>query len=158
MPYPNEHASRQLPPEMFEKFRRGKPEGFPDGISVIYGILPKSKGGGSRIQAIRFDRKKWSPAQARVWLRERKFKVHLVEAVGRDKVKFKVSVGVPRLRLSNKSNKSKRKLAQPPPEILGELPYRATLSDVSTDRYFVKLHEVISIITVSRVKTKGYYV
>ena len=80
MPYPNEHASRQFPPEMFEKFRRGKPEGFPAGVSVIYGFLPESEGGGSKIQALRFDKRKWTPASAKRWLRENNFKDNIVEA------------------------------------------------------------------------------
>ena len=83
MPYPNEHAARQYPPEMFERFRRGAPEGFPDGVSAIYGFLPKDKGGGSKIQALRFDRRKWTPAKAKRWLRENDFKDTLEEATGK---------------------------------------------------------------------------
>jgi hypothetical protein len=70
MPFPNEHAARQADPDSFDTFRRGKPKGFPRGISVIFGI----KNGKSRIRTIRFDRKLWTVARAREWLKNHGFK------------------------------------------------------------------------------------
>lgn len=70
MPFPNEHSARQIDPKGFDSFRRGKPKGFPRGVSVIFGI----KNGKSRIQTIRFDRKLWTVARAREWLKRHGFK------------------------------------------------------------------------------------
>lgn len=71
MPFPNEHAARQLPPGGFKTFSRGKPKGFPKGVSAIFGIIRPGK---SQIQSIRFKRKLWTVARAREWLRSHGFK------------------------------------------------------------------------------------
>lgn len=75
MPFPNEHAARIVDPNKFERFRRSNDE-LGSGVDVIFGI-PES--GGSEIQAIRFDRKKFTPAEARAWLKEHDFKAILFE-------------------------------------------------------------------------------
>jgi hypothetical protein len=68
MPYPNEHAARLKEPGQFDSFARENNMGG-DGIDFIYGI----KGGRSEIQAIRFDKKKFTPEEARRWLKDHDF-------------------------------------------------------------------------------------
>lgn len=71
MPFPNEHASRQKSPEGFSRFRRGELPGAPAGVSAVFGVRPD---GAAEIQSLRFDRKKFTPARAKAWLREHGFK------------------------------------------------------------------------------------
>lgn len=68
-PFPNEHAARQKDPDQYDSFRRSHPEGFPDGIDVIYGI----KNGVSEIQSLRFDADSWSASEAKDWLKDHDF-------------------------------------------------------------------------------------
>lgn len=84
MPFPNEHAARQIDPGSFDSFRRGKPKGFPRGVSVIFGI----KNGKSRIQTIRFDRKLWTVARACEWLKAHGYKSSIEAASGEVKKGF----------------------------------------------------------------------
>lgn len=69
-PYPAEHAARLLPPRGFIRMRRRNDE-FGHGIHAIYGIRRKKgpRGGRSVLQAIRFDATRFTPAQAKAWLR-----------------------------------------------------------------------------------------
>lgn len=71
MPFPNEHAARQVSPAGFDSFRRdNSPKGAPAGVSFIFGI----KAGKSTLQSVRFDHTKWTPAKAKKWLRDHKLK------------------------------------------------------------------------------------
>lgn len=79
-PFPNEHAARQTDPKQYDQFRRGRPKGFPAGVDVIWGIKLKPKRT-SEIQSIRFDAAKFTPAQAKAWLKEHNFKTGLEAAV-----------------------------------------------------------------------------
>ena len=67
MPYPNFHAARVNDPNKYDKFRNNK---LTDGIQVIYGIKNKK----SEIQSYRFDKTKYTAAEAKKWLKEHKFK------------------------------------------------------------------------------------
>ena len=67
-PYPNEHAARLTDPDQYESLRRENDAGGA-GIDFIYGI----KAGESEVQAIRFDKTQFTPAQAREWLAEHDF-------------------------------------------------------------------------------------
>lgn len=67
-PYPNEHAARLKDPSQYDSFARKNNEGG-DGIDFIYGI----KDGVSEIQAIRFDKNKYSVDDAKKWLSEHDF-------------------------------------------------------------------------------------
>lgn len=72
-PYPNEHAARQNPTSKYTKFRRQNNK-FGAGIHVIFGITSDGK---SEVQAIRFDKTKFTPEQARAWLKEHDYKTTL---------------------------------------------------------------------------------
>ena len=74
-PYPNEHAARLENPDKYESFRRENDAGG-SGIDFIYGILPE---GGSELQAIRFDKERYTPEQAKTWLKEHDFAAILFE-------------------------------------------------------------------------------
>jgi len=77
MPYPSEHAARQLDPEQFERFVRIHPKGYPDGIDAIIGYR---EDGTTGLQSLRFDKKKWTPAEAKKWLKDHDLKADLEEA------------------------------------------------------------------------------
>jgi hypothetical protein len=70
MPFANEHTARQADPGKFKTFRRGVPDGFPAGVSVVYGI---KDGGGTVIQSLRFDAGKWPAEKAKAWLKDHGF-------------------------------------------------------------------------------------
>jgi hypothetical protein len=92
-PYPNEHASRQKPPEGFARFRRGELPGAPAGVSAVFGVRPD---GAAEIQSIRFSRSKWTPARAKDWLSDHGFKTGgFEEATGGKKEAAKVDLQVP---------------------------------------------------------------
>lgn len=80
MPYPNEHAARLKSPSKYERFARTKPKGFPAGVSVIWGIRKNPQGKNvTEMQAIRFDRKKWTAEKAKAWLASHDMKPILFE-------------------------------------------------------------------------------
>ena len=77
-PYPNEHAARLTDPDQYDSIRRVNDEGGP-GIDFIYGI----KDDKSEIQAIRFDKDRYTPAEARQWLSDHDFSaISFEEATG----------------------------------------------------------------------------
>lgn len=79
MPFPNEHAARLRDPRKYVQFRRRNDAGGP-GIDFIFGILAD---GGSEIQAIRFDKDRYTATEARSWLRQHDFKpIMFEEATG----------------------------------------------------------------------------
>jgi HK97 family phage major capsid protein len=73
-PYPNEHAARLKDPDQYDSFRRENDAGGPE-IDFIYGI----KDGTTEIQAIRFDKNRYSVAEAKKWLESHDFKPILFE-------------------------------------------------------------------------------
>jgi hypothetical protein len=77
-PYPNEHASRQNEPDKYKRVRRQNDK-FGPGIHAIFGVTDD---GNAEIQAIRFDAKKFTPAEAKKWLEDHKYKTALEEATG----------------------------------------------------------------------------
>ncbi len=70
MPYPNEHAARLKDPANYVRFRRENDK-FGSGIHAIWGIKAS---GTVELQAIRFDSKKFTAAQAKTWLKEHDYK------------------------------------------------------------------------------------
>lgn len=75
MPYPNEHAARLHSLEKYMRFRREN-NAFGSGIDVIWGI---SEGKPTEIQAIRFDKKKFTVSEAKTWLKDHDYKTILFE-------------------------------------------------------------------------------
>jgi len=83
-PFPNEHWARIKNPDNFDQFRRKNDE-FGSGIDVIYG---KKKGGKMEVQAIRFDKDKFTVAEAKKWLKDNDYKAILFEpASGKEEKK-----------------------------------------------------------------------
>lgn len=76
MPYPNEVAARINQPDRYVKFARQNNK-FGEGIDVIFGITEDGK---SEVQAIRFNAAKFTPKQAREWLKEHNYSSIEVEA------------------------------------------------------------------------------
>jgi hypothetical protein len=75
MPFPSEHAARQLPPGNFDKFRRENDKGGA-GVHFIFGI----KDGKSSVQSVRFDKSKFTVAEAKAWLSKHKMKTGVIPA------------------------------------------------------------------------------
>lgn len=80
-PFPNEHAARLTDPDQYDSFARKNDEGG-DGIDFIYGI----KDGNTELQAIRFDKTKFTPTEAKAWLAAHDFKPILFEEASERKV------------------------------------------------------------------------
>ena len=78
-PYPNEHAARLHDPSKYTGFRRRNDAGG-SGIDFIFGILAD---GGTELQAIRFDKNRYTVAQAKDWLTKHDHKpIMFEEATG----------------------------------------------------------------------------
>lgn len=73
-PYANEHAARLTDPSQYDSFARKNDE-FGDGIDAIYGI----KDGNTELQAIRFDKSKYSVKEAKEWLELHEFEPIMFE-------------------------------------------------------------------------------
>ena len=71
MPYPNEHAMRLNPPDKYKRIRRQNDK-FGSGIDAIFGV---TKDGKTELQAIRFDKSKFTPEQAKKWLEDHDYKI-----------------------------------------------------------------------------------
>jgi len=67
VPYPNEHSGRVRSPDSFrpDSFRR---KNVAPGVDIIMGKLKGEDA--MTVQAYRFDRSKFTPAEARKWLKE----------------------------------------------------------------------------------------
>lgn len=80
-PFPNEHAARQTEPDgrRYKTYRRKQ---ISPGISFIYGI---KRVGGTEVQSIRFDKTKFTVAQAKAWLKKHNFKTGKFVAARKDK-------------------------------------------------------------------------
>ena len=66
MPYKHEHSCRKIDPKKFKSFTRTNDK-FGTGIHAIWG---KNPGGSVQLQAIRFDKEKFTVAQAKKWLKD----------------------------------------------------------------------------------------
>jgi len=80
MPYKGEHAARLKDPRRYETFRRENDK-FGAGVHAIWGITEDGK---AELQAIRFDAKKFSVAEAKKWLEEHDHKPILFEPAKRE--------------------------------------------------------------------------
>ena len=81
MPFPNEHAARLKDPEQYDSFARKNNEGG-EGIDFIYGI----KDGVSELQAIRFDKTRFTTQEAKAWLKSHDFEPILFEEASERKI------------------------------------------------------------------------
>lgn len=75
MPYPNEHAARLHDPKRYKRVRRENDK-LGDGVHAIWGVLPD---GTVELQAIRFDKSKFTADEARAWLKEHDYAPILFE-------------------------------------------------------------------------------
>ena len=82
MPFPNEHAARQTDPGKYDEFRRTHPEGWPKGIDAVWGVTLKPTRT-LELQSVRFDRKLWTVAAARAWLKQHDLKATIEEATSK---------------------------------------------------------------------------
>jgi len=80
-PYPNEHAARLKDPEQYDSFARKNNEGG-EGIDFIYGI----KDGVSELQAIRFDKTRFTTQESKAWLKSHDFEPILFEEASERKI------------------------------------------------------------------------
>ena len=80
-PYANEHAARLKDPEQYDSFARKNNEGG-EGIDFIYGI----KDGVSELQAIRFDKTRFTTQEAKAWLKSHDFEPILFEEASERKI------------------------------------------------------------------------
>lgn len=88
MPFPNEHAARVVSPGKFQQdsFRRKK---IDDGVSIIIGrLIGKTT---TTTQSYRFDKDKFTAAEAKTWLKEHKVKPILFEPATEPQKKKKVA-------------------------------------------------------------------
>ena len=69
MPFPNEHAARIRDPKTFDSFARENDK-FGPGVSAIWG----TKDDKTDVQAIRFDRTKFTADEAQAWLKDHDYK------------------------------------------------------------------------------------
>ena len=81
MPFPNEHAARLKDPEQYDSFARKNNEGG-EGIDFIYGI----KDGVSELQAIRFDKTRFTTQESKAWLKSHDFEPILFEEASERKI------------------------------------------------------------------------
>ncbi len=78
MPFPNEHSARLRRPGLFIRFRRSNDE-LGDGIDAIFGIRRRDGQEVVELQAIRFDKNKFTVDQAKAWLSDHDFRPILFE-------------------------------------------------------------------------------
>jgi hypothetical protein len=74
-PYPNEHACRINDPGKYDKIRRQNNK-FGDGIHAIWGV----KDDKTELQALRFDKSKFSADEAKAWASDHDYKCKPFEA------------------------------------------------------------------------------
>jgi hypothetical protein len=84
MPYPTEHAARIKNPDQFKKIRRQNNK-FGPGIHVIWGITKDDK---AVIQAIRFDKTKFTESEAKKWLKDNKLNYLIFEEATSNSLKL----------------------------------------------------------------------
>jgi len=70
MPLANEHAARIRQPGQFDRLRRQN-NAFKQGVHAIWGIKQNKS---PKVQSIRFSKTKFTPAQAKSWLKQNGFK------------------------------------------------------------------------------------
>ena len=105
MPFKNFHSARLKDPDQYDRFAY-EADKLGDGIDVVFGI----KAGKSEIQAIRFDKTKFSTARAKAWLKDHDKKAILFEPASEatttsgDIAVFAKRFGKPEKRKKKKNN------------------------------------------------------
>jgi len=89
MPLPREHAARLKDPDRYERFRRENDK-FGAGIHAIWGITEDGK---AELQSVRFDAKKFTPAEAKAWLKEHDYKPIRFEPASGEKAEAVIGDG-----------------------------------------------------------------
>lgn len=85
MPYIGEHSARIHSPDKYDEFRR-KNDALGSGVHVIFGIWTEDGDRKSEIQAIRFDARKFTVAEAKKWLADHDYKpISFEPAIAEDK-------------------------------------------------------------------------
>jgi len=74
MPFPHEWAARQHDPSKYDQFRRVN-DAFGKGIHAIYGRRKTDKKW--ELQTIRFNKEKFTPEQAKEWLKKHDYKTNI---------------------------------------------------------------------------------
>lgn len=104
MPFENEHSARIKEPDQFVRIRRenAKDHDFGPGIAIYWGIKPKKKtgpeGGRTEIQAVHFDKDKFSAGEAKAWLKEHDLKpIEFVPAGKEANIQKKADILYPNL-------------------------------------------------------------
>lgn len=78
MPFPNEHAARINDPGKYIRVRRQN-DRFGPGIHAIFGVLRRDGEEVTEIQSLRFDRDRFTVAQAKKWLKDHGFEAKQFE-------------------------------------------------------------------------------
>lgn len=84
-PYPNYHVARIKSPNLFLRIR--VMQTTKEGIMIYGGSLKSDPSGATKTQAIRFPKNKYSAKEAKVWLKEHKYKTILFESASKKKQK-----------------------------------------------------------------------
>ncbi len=106
MPFANEHAARIKKPSLYKRLRRENDKGG-DGIDFIWGV--RKDNDKVEVQAIRFDKNKFTPKEAKEWLKEHDFKAILFENATGGSTKDKNKEGDKSSHLKKKKKKKKKK-------------------------------------------------
>lgn len=86
MPLPSSHAARLHDPSGYDSFKTYHPEGFPEGVDAILGLKGEGDAATSEMQSIHFDASKFTPDEAKAWLKEHEMEPILFEeASGQEK-------------------------------------------------------------------------
>lgn len=86
MPFPNEHAARIQTPNQFVRVLQLQK--LPNGIRILGGPLKTDPQGSGKPQSYRFPKDKFTPAEARTWLKDHKIKFVLFEPASSPQAKI----------------------------------------------------------------------
>lgn len=85
-PFPNEHAARIKTPNLFVRILQLQK--LPNGIRILGGPLKTDPQGSGKPQSYRFPKDKFTPAEARTWLKDQDIKFILFEPATAPQSKF----------------------------------------------------------------------
>lgn len=124
------HRATITPKGKYKRFRT-HPNRFGTGVHVVWGVKPKSargpRGGRVYVHAIMFDRKKFTPAEAKRWLKAHDFVARRFEAAK------------PKLKLPKRKKKAVKRAANMLPEAT-MFQYVASMNPVEWMKVWQKAH------------------